>query len=72
MLIKVQINQKNRSSVIEVATLFNAKIVNVQPNSLTIQLVGTENDLNNFLELVKVNGIIEVSRTGVIAMGLGE
>ncbi len=72
MLIKVAASPKNRSAIIELATLFDAKIVNVQPKSLTIQVVGTENDINNFLELVKSNGILEVSRTGVIAMGLNE
>ncbi len=72
MLIKVSATQKNRSAVIEVATLFNAKIVNVQPKSLTIQVVGTESELNNFIELVKTNGILEMSRTGVIAMGLSD
>ena len=72
MLIRIQTTAKNRSAVIEMATLFNAEIVCVQNQSLTIQMVGTTEAVDNFLELVKPNGIQDVSRTGVIAVGRAE
>ena len=72
MLIRVMTTAKNRSSVIELAALFNAEIVCVQSQALTIQMVGTTEAVDNFLELVKPNGIQDVSRTGVIAVGQAE
>jgi len=69
VLVKINTTAKNRSAVIELASLFHAEIVCVQNHSLTIQLVGTSDAVDNFIELVKPNGIQEVSRTGVIAIG---
>lgn len=72
MLVRVLTTAKNRSSVIEMAALVHAEIVCVQNQSLTIQMVGTTEAVENFLELVKPNGIQDVSRTGVIAVGRSE
>jgi acetolactate synthase-1/3 small subunit len=68
MLIRVQTTAKNRSAVIELASLFKAEIVCVQNQSLIIQMVGTTEAVDSFIELVKPNGIQDVSRTGVIAV----
>ena len=72
MLVKIMTTAKNRSAVIELAALFHAEIVSVQNHSLTIQMVGASDEVDNFLELVKPNGIQDVSRTGVIAVGRAE
>jgi acetolactate synthase-1/3 small subunit len=69
LLVKVLTTAKNRSAVIELAALFRAEIVSVQGQSLTVQMVGTNDEVDNFLELLKPHGIQEVSRTGVIAVG---
>jgi acetolactate synthase-1/3 small subunit len=71
-LVKVQVSAKNRSSVLELATLFKAEITYAHHKSLTIQIVGSTDQIDNFIELVKPNGIIDVSRTGVIALGREE
>jgi acetolactate synthase-1/3 small subunit len=71
-LVKVQISPKNRSAVTELATLFKAEVMDVHHKSLTIRVIGTSDEIDNFLELVKPNGILDVSRTGVIALGKGE
>ena len=71
-LVKVQISSKNRSSVTELASLFKAEVVYVHHKSLTIQIVGSTDEIDNFLELVRPNGILDVSRTGVIALGRAE
>lgn len=68
-LIKVQISPKNRSTVTELASLFKAEVVHVHHKSLTIQIIGCSDEIDNFLELVRPNGIVDVSRTGVIALG---
>ncbi|MBU4200575.1 MAG: acetolactate synthase small subunit [Verrucomicrobia bacterium] len=72
MLVKIMTTAKNRSSVIELAALFRAEIVCVQNQSLTIQMVGATDEVDNFLELVKPNGVQDVSRTGVIAVSRAE
>jgi len=71
-LVKVQISAKNRSSVMELAALFKAEIVHVHHKSLTIQIVGGTEEIDNFLELVRSNGILDISRTGTIALGRAE
>lgn len=72
VLVKVLTTVKNRSAVMELATLFRAQVAGVQSKSLTLQMVGAVEDVDNFLELIKPNGILEVSRTGVIALGRSE
>ena len=60
-----------RSQLIELATLFRAKVVDVSPDQLMIELAGPEEKLEAFVELVQPFGIIELARTGVIAMPRG-
>jgi acetolactate synthase-1/3 small subunit len=60
-----------RSQVIEIVTLFRAKVVDVGPTSLIVELAGTEEKIEAFIELVQPYGIRELARTGVIAMSRG-
>lgn len=71
-LVKVCSTTKNRSAVIELAALCRAEIVAVQNKAMIIQMVGTTDAVDNFMELIKSHGIIEISRTGVIAIGKTE
>ena len=61
-----------RSSLIELANIFRAKIVDVSPGQVMIELAGTEEKLEAFIQLVQPYGIIELARTGVIAMPRGQ
>ena len=60
-----------RSEVIELANLFRAKVVDVGADRLMIELAGTEEKIEAFIELIHPYGIIELARTGVIAMPRG-
>jgi len=71
-LVKVSSTTKNRSAVIELAALCRAEIVAVQNKAMIIQMVGATDAVDNFMELIKPHGIVEVSRTGVIAVGKAE
>jgi acetolactate synthase-1/3 small subunit len=51
--------------------MFRGNVVDVSVDSLMIELIGTEEKLEAFLELMKVYGIEETARTGVIAMARG-
>lgn len=69
LLVKVNTPRGKRSEVIELSSLFNARIVSVQTGALLIQAVDTQEAVDEFIELLKPYGLIDVSRSGVIAMG---
>lgn len=60
-----------RRDLIELANLFRAKIVDVSNDQLMIELSGTEEKIEAFIELIRPYGIVELARTGVIAMPRG-
>jgi acetolactate synthase-1/3 small subunit len=60
-----------RSEIIELANLFRAKVVDVGADRLMIELSGTEEKIEAFIELLQPYGIAELARTGVIAMPRG-
>lgn len=58
----------SRAEVVELAALFDAKVIDVRPHQVMVQLAGTPNRIEAFLELLKPLGITEIHRSGVIAM----
>ena len=60
-----------REQIITLANLFRAKVVDVSPDQLMIEIAGPEEKLEAFMDLVEPYGIIELARTGVIAMRRG-
>src|SRR5918999_4850947 len=70
-LITVGVSPERRSEVIEIVNLFRGKVVDVSPESLMVELAGTEEKIEAFTELMKPYGIRELARTGVIAMARG-
>ncbi len=68
ILVKVKVDAKSRSEAMQICDIFRAKIVDVQPLSLTIELTGDEAKVSKFIELMRGFGLIELSRTGKIAM----
>jgi len=71
LLVTVNITSETRPQVIEIANLFRARVVDVARDSLMIELSGTEDKIEAFIELLKPYGIEELARTGVIAMPRG-
>ena len=70
-LITVGVGPEHRGEVIEAANIFRAKVVDVSKASLMIELAGTEEKIEAFIELARPYGIKELARTGVIAMARG-
>ena len=66
-LVKVNTENKSRSEVLEIATIFRANVVDVTKTSLLLELTGTESKIKAFEELLKPYGILEFVRTGMIA-----
>ncbi|MBT3363501.1 MAG: acetolactate synthase small subunit [Chloroflexi bacterium] len=70
-LIKVSATAAQRSEIVQIADIFRARIVDVAPDSVMIEVTGDEAKLNSLLELLKDFGIKELVRTGRIAMVRG-
>lgn len=68
VLIKVKVDSQTRAEVIQITDIFRAKIVDVQRDSLTIEVTGDESKVEKFIELMEPYGIIELSRTGPVAL----
>jgi acetolactate synthase-1/3 small subunit len=68
ILVKVSVDSKTRAEVMQVTDIFRAKIVDVQPKSLTIEITGNESKIEKFLELMKTFGVMDLTRTGKVAM----
>jgi acetolactate synthase-1/3 small subunit len=70
-LIKVKTNAANRSEVMQVVDIFRAKIVDVSADSVTVEATGDSEKIDSLYRLLKTFGIMEIARTGVIAMTRG-
>lgn len=68
VLIKVKSDLSNRNDLMQVVNNFRGKIIDVQEHSMTIEATGTEAKIDAMLELLKSFGLIEVVRTGKIAI----
>jgi acetolactate synthase I/III small subunit len=62
---------QSRSQVVELANLFRANVVDVAADQVTVEMSGSEDKIEAFIELMRPYGIIELARTGVIAMPRG-
>ena len=56
VLAKVSVDSKTRAEVMQITDIFRAKIVDVQPKSLTIEITGDESKVGKFLDLMKAFG----------------
>jgi acetolactate synthase-1/3 small subunit len=70
-LIKVKANASTRNEIIQIVDIFRANIVDVAPNSLTVEVTGDEEKLNSLLKLLRDFGVKELARTGRIALTRG-
>jgi acetolactate synthase I/III small subunit len=68
VLVRVAVDAKTRAEIMQMTDIFRAKIVDVQPASLTIEITGNESKVDKFLTLMKTFGVMELSRTGKIAL----
>jgi acetolactate synthase-1/3 small subunit len=68
VLVKVSVDSKSRAEVMQVTDIFRAKIVDVQPKTLTIEITGNGSKVEKFLDLMKTFGVLELTRTGQVAM----
>jgi acetolactate synthase-1/3 small subunit len=70
-LIKVKASPEERAEISNLASIFRAKIVDVAADSVIVEITGTEDKIESLLELLKPIGIMEMVRTGQVAMMRG-
>ncbi|HUB67894.1 MAG TPA: acetolactate synthase small subunit [Candidatus Methylacidiphilales bacterium] len=68
VLLKVKVNSKTRADVLQICDIFRAKIVDVQPKNLTIEVTGNESKVSKFIVLMETFGILDLTRTGKVAI----
>ena len=67
-LIKVNATVESRSGIIQLVDIFGAEVLDVSLTTLTIELTGTEDQIESFVNLLRPFGIKELARTGQVAM----
>lgn len=70
-LIKVRASKVNRSDLVDIVEIFRAKIVDVNRETMVIELSGDEDKIDALCEVLMDFGIIEIVRTGKIAVSRG-
>ena len=68
MLIKVSASEDARRELMQIASAYDARVVGIQPDSLIIQITDVTDKLEEFVNLMKTYGVIELARTGSVAL----
>ena len=71
IMVKIRADRKERAEIISVADIFRAKIVDVEQESLIVELTGTQSKLEAFLSLLEGYEILELARTGITGLNRG-
>lgn len=72
LLIKIRNKAEARQDIMTAVEIFRSKIVDYSPTSLTCELTGELSKIDAFIELIKPYGIMEMCRTGIVAIERGE
>lgn len=70
-LIKVTALPENRSHIMQIASVFRASVVDVSEDTMTVEITGSEDKLDSFQKIIEPYGILELVRTGKIALVRG-
>jgi acetolactate synthase-1/3 small subunit len=70
-LLKVSADEDSRSQVLELASVFRGRVVDVSKRSVTIEMTGTDDKIEAFEQMLRPLGLIEMVRTGEIAVARG-
>lgn len=70
-MIKVKVDPDGRQSLITMANIFRANVIDVAPDCLTIEITGNQDKINAFINLLSAYEIIELARTGIAGLCRG-
>jgi acetolactate synthase I/III small subunit len=68
VMVKVKTTKKNRTELLEVVNIFRAKVCDVSTDAITIEVTGSKGKLQAFIDMMANFGILELARTGKIAL----
>ena len=71
MLLKVKTTPENRAEVLAASEIYRAKIIDYNTSTMCIEVTGESSKIDAFIEVMKPIGIIEMCRTGVVALERG-
>lgn len=71
VMVKVKADAANRSEIMQIVEIFRAKIIDVSKTMLVIEVTGTREKVTAIMKLLRPFGIVELVRTGRIAMSRG-
>jgi acetolactate synthase-1/3 small subunit len=70
-MIKVAARESSRGAIMQLVNVFRARVVDVSPESLIIEITGTEDKIDGLVEMLRPYGVLEMARTGRVAMSRG-
>jgi acetolactate synthase-1/3 small subunit len=70
-MIKVAASAESRTHIMQLVDVFRARVIDVAPDSLIIEITGTEDKIDGLLEVLRPYGVMEMVRTGRVAMSRG-
>jgi acetolactate synthase-1/3 small subunit len=71
LLVKISADEKTRPAVLEIAGIFRSRVIDVSPTTITIEATGDIEKLEGLLLLLRPYGIMELARTGLVALERG-
>ena len=70
-MIKVSTTADTRPQIIQMAEVFRARVVDISPESVIVEITGSGEKIERLLDVLKPYGVLEVARTGLVAMARG-
>jgi acetolactate synthase I/III small subunit len=70
-LIKVRADARRRPEILQLCEVFRARVVDVAPDALTVEITGTKDKIDGLLEVLRPYDILEMVQTGAVAMTRG-
>jgi len=70
-MIKVAATEATRGPIVQLVGVFRARVVDVAPESLIIEITGSEDKIDGLVEMLRPYGVLEMARTGRVAMARG-
>ena len=72
VLIKVRADDQTRATISDVVDVFRAKIIDIAPQSVTVEITGDRPKIQALIDLLTPHGILEVARTGLVGLHRGD
>ena len=70
-MVKVAATHDTRTHIMQLAETFRARVVDVAPDSLVVEITGTEDKIDGLVDVLRPYGVLEMVRTGKVAMRRG-